>query len=111
MAKLKTWLESKIDEFKDDPEYLREYIKLLEEEINALKSQPPTAKRAMDAREYVLNMTRKEGSIMKDRLKFSSLLGRFERAIRSRNEYECDNVRKEVKEFTNEYFPKEKGKE
>ena len=44
MAKLKTWLESKIDEFKDDPEYLREYIKLLEEEINALKSQPPTAK-------------------------------------------------------------------
>ena len=40
-----------------------------------------------------------------DRLKFSSLLGRFERAIRSRNEYECDDVRKEVKEFTNEYFP------
>ena len=42
---------------------------------------------------------------MKDRLKFSSLLSRFERAIRSRNEYECDNIREEVKEFTNEYFP------
>ena len=61
------------------------------------------------------NIFRREGASKgrkghnEDRLKFSSLLGRFERAIRSRNEYECDDVRKEVKEFTNEYFPKEKG--
>jgi len=41
MGALKTWLESKMDEFKDDPEYLREYIELLEAEIAAIKSTLP----------------------------------------------------------------------
>lgn len=31
------WLEEKHEQFKNDPEYLQEYIKLLEDEIRILK--------------------------------------------------------------------------
>ena len=37
----KTWFQEKLSGFKDDPEFLKEYIKLLNEEIANLKSILP----------------------------------------------------------------------
>ena len=41
MATGETWLKEKLDKIRNDPEFLREYIKLLEEEIEALRAQLP----------------------------------------------------------------------
>ena len=39
MDKSKTWLEIKMDKFKDDPEYLTEYISTLVDEIAFYKER------------------------------------------------------------------------
>ena len=39
MAKSKTWFQNKMEEYKDDPEFWKEYTLLLQEEINFLKAQ------------------------------------------------------------------------
>ena len=39
MDKSKTWLEIKMDKFKDNPEYLKEYISTLEDEIAFYKER------------------------------------------------------------------------
>lgn len=40
MAKNKNWFQEKMKKFENDPEFLKEYILLLEDEIKSLENNP-----------------------------------------------------------------------
>lgn len=50
--KTKEWFENKLKEYKDDPEFLHEYIDLLEGEIDALKRHLTSQSSGREKAEY-----------------------------------------------------------